>query len=78
MSNIRKVTIGTEINTQMSYSLGSKHSFFLDGQKVSREIHNIIENENSFFIYIINPEQEVQLWKKLPKNNSTTVEYVID
>jgi hypothetical protein len=79
MSNkIRKISIGTELNSLMSYSLGSKHNFYVDGQKVVREIQNITETETAYLIYLLGTENEIQLWKKLPKNNSTTVEYVID
>lgn len=79
MSNkIRKISIGTELNSLMSFSLGSKHPFYIDGEKCLREIHNIMEAEEHYMIYLINTNGEIQLWKKLPKNSSTSVEYVID
>jgi hypothetical protein len=77
-NKIRRVSVGTDMNNQMSYFLGSKHSFFIDGAKTTREIQNILETEEHYFIYLLGHDNEVQLWKKLPKNNFTTVEYVID
>jgi hypothetical protein len=77
-NKIRKISVGLDMNNQMSYFLGSKHTFYIDGDKISREIQNILEDEEHYFIYLLGENNEIQLWKKLPKNNLTTVEYVID
>lgn len=77
-NKIRRVTVGTDLNNQMSYFLGSKHSFFIDGTRTAREIQNIMETEDHFLIYLLGDNNEIQLWKKIPKNNFTTVEYIID
>jgi hypothetical protein len=78
-NKIRKITVGPDMSNQMVYSIDSKRPFFLeDGSKVLREIKTILEKEDGFFIYIASENNEIQLWKKLPKNNLTTVEYVID
>jgi hypothetical protein len=77
-NKIRRITVGLDMHNQMSYYLGSKHNFFIEKEKVTREIHNILEEEDHYLVYLLAPNNEVQLWKKLPKNNLTTVEYVID
>ncbi len=77
-NKIRRVSVGTEMNNQMSYTVGGKHTFFVDGEKTAREVRNIQETEDAYLIYLLGNDNEVQLWKKLPKNNATTVEYVID
>lgn len=77
-NKIRRVTVGTDMNNQMSYTVGGKHTFFVDNEKTTREVINIKETEDSYLIYLLGNDNEVQLWKKLPINNATTVEYVID
>jgi hypothetical protein len=77
-NKIRRITVGTDMNNQMSYTVGGKHTFFVDGEKTAREVRNIQETEDYFFIYLLGSNNEVQLWKRLPKNNMTTVEFVID
>lgn len=79
MSNkIRKISVGLDMKNQMSYSLGSKHGFTVDKERIAKEIVNIMEDEEHYLIYLLGENNEVQLWKKLPKNNLTTVEFVID
>ncbi len=77
-NKIRSITVGTDMNSQMSYRIGTRHSFRIDGEIITREVINIKEIEDSYLIYLLGNDNEVQLWKKLPKNNATTVEYVID
>lgn len=77
-NKIRKISVGLDMNNQMSYFLGSKHTFYIDGQKATKEVQNILEKEEHYFIYVLGDDNEIQLWKKLPKNNLTTIEYVID
>lgn len=77
-NKIRRVSVGLDMNNQMSYYLGSRHSFYIEGEKKTREINNIMETETHFLIYLEGENNEIQLWKKIPKNNQTTVEYIID
>jgi hypothetical protein len=77
-SKIRRVTVGLDMNNQMSYLLGAKHSVFVEDKKELRKIQNIKETDNHFLIYLEGENNEIQLWKKLPKNNMTTVEFIID
>jgi hypothetical protein len=77
-NKIRRVSVGLDMNNQMSYYLGSRHNFYIDGDKKTREINNILETETHFLIYLEGENNEIQLWKKIPKNNQTTVEYIID
>lgn len=77
-NKIRKITVGTDMKNQMVYSIDTKRMFELeDKTKVFKEIKLISEEEEHYLIYIAE-DREIQLWKKLPKNNLTTVEYVID
>lgn len=77
-NKIRKVTVGNEINNQMNYVVGSMHTFFIEGERQKREIRDIIETEDHYMIYLLGENNEVQLWKQLPKNNQTSVEFIID
>lgn len=77
-NKIRKISVGLDLNNQMNYFLGSKHTFYVDGQKIVKEVQNILEKENHYLIYVLGENNEIQLWKQLPKNNLTTVEFVID
>ncbi|HEY6143746.1 MAG TPA: hypothetical protein VIV55_10080 [Flavobacterium sp.] len=78
-SKIRRVTVGLDMNNQMSYLLGAKHSVYIDEKKELRKIKLIRETDNHFLIYLEGEVvDEAQLWKKLPKNNMTTVEFIID
>lgn len=79
MSNkIRKITVGLEMHNQMNYILDTMHNFTVEGEKQKRQIKNILEEDDSYLIYLLGENNEVQLWKKIPKNDLTTVEYVID
>ena len=88
MSNIvRRITVskvffetlpsGQVIERSMVYSVNNNHIFTIDGVRYDKKIHEIIENETHLLIYV-ESENEVQLWKKIPKNDTVTIEYLID
>lgn len=78
MSNkVRKITIGTDITKSMNYVVGGIQKLFVDKTPIVKTISEIEEKEDCFEIYL-GENGESQLWKRLPKNNETYVEYVID
>jgi len=84
MSNrIRKITIGKEPNSTMNYSLGSSQSVLIESKIQKRIISDMLLGKNPitekfvYFVYLTNGE-ETHLWKELPINDVTSLEYVID
>ena len=78
-SNIRKVSVGTNFKESMNYSVGSHHNIYIKGQDkpTNVQVCNIEETEKSYLIYV-NNKDEVHQWKKIPKNDQTSIEYYID
>ncbi|NBW35778.1 MAG: hypothetical protein EBR30_12315 [Cytophagia bacterium] len=73
--DIRKIAIGPD------YKSGAMH--YIVGQKVlgdTNEIHLIKydERKQSIKIYIINPKQEVVLWKEFSSTIPVSIEYNIN
>jgi hypothetical protein len=73
--DIRKIAVGPD------YKNGAMH--YIVGQKVlneSNEIHLIKydERKQSIKIYIINPKEEVVLWKEFSSNIPVSIEYNIN
>jgi hypothetical protein len=78
MSEIRKITVGKEIKDSVSYVCGGKPPFAKVSGMESFTITQITEKEDKLYIYVTNQKNETHLWKKLPINDSTTIEYKID
>jgi hypothetical protein len=76
-NRIRKLSIGKEVKEQFHFILGSKFPVPIDGKMTDKTISHISENENSYDIYL-KSGTEIQLWKTLPKNDITSVEFVVD
>lgn len=76
-NKIRKISIGKDIKEQFHYILNGKFPVPIDGKVVEKTISDFVENETSYDVYL-RSGNEVQLWKTLPKNDITTVEYQID
>ena len=73
--DIRKIAIGPD------YKSGAMH--YIVGQKVlneTNEIHLIKydDRKQSIKIYIINPKQEVVLWKEFSSTVPVSIEYNIN
>ena len=73
--DIRKIAIGPD------YKSGAMH--YIVGQKVlgeTNEIHLIRydDRKQSIKIYIINPKQEVVLWKEFSSTIPVSIEYNIN
>jgi len=73
--DIRKIAIGPD------YKSGAMH--YIVGQKVlndTNEIHLIKydDRKQSIKIYIINPKQEVVLWKEFSSTIPVSIEYNIN
>lgn len=73
--DIRKIAIGPD------YKSGAMH--YIVGQKVlgdTNEIHLIKydERKQSIKIYIINPKQEIVLWKEFSSTIPVSIEYNIN
>jgi hypothetical protein len=76
-NKIRRITVGLDMKNQMSYYLKGRHTIPVEDQKVTKEITLILEEEKYYLIFL-GEDHENQLWKRIPKNDLTTVEYVID
>lgn len=76
-NKIRRLCIGAEVKTQHIYFVGGEQRVFVDGKETKMIIHSIDETEKH---YLINTKinNEVQTWKKIPKNSITTEEFFID
>jgi|688.fasta_scaffold13440_3 hypothetical protein len=76
-NTIRRLCIGAEVKEQHIYFVGGQQKIFIDGKQSVITIHSIDELEKH---YLINTKvgDEIQVWKKIPKNNITTEEYFID
>lgn len=76
-NTIRRLCIGADPKNQFVYFIGGQHQLTIDDKRRTVEVVEIMESEKHFLIYI-NTGGETQLWKRLPKNDSTTVEFTID
>ena len=77
MSEIRKITVGKEIKESVSYIVGGKPPFSNLSDMKDFKIHQIVEKE-PYYLLFVSRGNESHLWKKLPMNDSTTVEYKIE
>jgi hypothetical protein len=88
-NTVRKVTVSRAVQVPdnnggyterpLNLIVGVEHTIWLDdiGTKVKRKISHIAETEKYLLVYL-GDGSESQLWKKLPKNNDTIIEYTID
>jgi len=74
---IEKLPSGQVIEKAMAYNVGSEMNIDIDGEQVKKKIYKIDETAKYLLVYLIS-NGEYQLWKKLPKNDMTSIEYVID
>ena len=81
MSNkIRKLSIGEELKERFIYEVRSDKPFLKNLKNGKLEdffLHEIIETENHFNIYLKNKD-EVHFWKKEPKTKFIAVEFFLD
>lgn len=77
---VRRVTVGHDKMNCMNYTVGSAHAIPSPDKKDPDmlTISSIEETEHFLLIYLKHGDDSVQLWKKVPKNQFTTVEYFID
>jgi hypothetical protein len=78
MSTIRKITVGKEIQNSVSYVVGGKPPFASVSEMKDFKITQIIEKDGFYLMFVSNEKNESHLWKKLPVNDSTSVEYKIE
>lgn len=86
-SIIRKITVanaitgknddGTDFSKNMIYVLGSEVTVVVDGKRIKQKIYSIDEEDGRLKIYLT-VNDEVQLWRNIPLNNETSVEYDIN
>lgn len=76
-NKIRRLLIGKEVKEQFSYNVGGEQNIFIDKKPIKILIHSIEETENHFVVNV-KFNDEIQEWKKLPKNDSVTVEFQLD
>lgn len=76
-NKIRRLLIGKEVKEQFSYNIGGEQNVFIDKKPIKIIIHSIDELEKHFVINV-KFNDEIQEWKKLPKNDITTIEFFLD
>ena len=76
-NRIRRLSIGKEVKQSFHYTVGLSIDVFIDNEEVTKKLSEIIETESSYKLYLSSSD-EIQLWKVIPKNDSTTTEYFID
>lgn len=78
MSTIRKITVGKEVQNSVSYVVGGKPPFANVAEMKDFKITQITERDGFYLMFVSNEKNESHLWKKLPVNDSTSVEYKIE
>jgi len=83
-NEIRKVSVakailienedGTSVEKSLNLIVGVEHTIYIEGKKIKRRICNIEETEKHLLIYL-EDDSASQLWKKLPKNDQTSIDY---
>lgn len=76
-NKIRRLLIGAEIKEQFSYNVGGEQNIFINNKPIKIVIHSIDELEKHFVVNV-KFNDEIQEWKKLPKNNITSQEFFLD
>lgn len=76
-NTIRRLCIGSDPKNQFVYFIGGEHKLFIEGKQRVVTVTEITQSEKNFFIYV-NTGGETQLWKEIPKNDKTTVEFLLD
>ncbi len=63
---------------RMVYQVGSSYTVKMDGKTpIKKEISEIVFDDGFYKVYVTS-DSETQLWKEIPRNFFTTVEYEID
>ena len=76
-NTIRRLCVGLDPKNQFIYSIDGEFSVKIKDKQQRISISNIEESEKHFLVYV-KVNDEVQLWKKLPKNDNTTIEFELD
>ena len=76
-NKIRRLLIGAEIKNQHVYFLDGVQKLRIDGKETNITICAIDETEKHYIVSV-KFNGEIQEWKKIPKNDITTAEYVLD
>lgn len=76
-NKIRRLLIGKEVKEQFSYNVGGEQNIYIDKKPIKITIYSIEELENHYLVNV-KFNDEIQEWKKLPKNDITTIEYFLD
>jgi len=76
-NTIRRICIGADPKNQFVYFLGGEHKLLIDGKQRVVTVESIQATEKHYLVNV-NTGGEIQLWKKLPKNDVTTEEFLLD
>jgi len=76
-NKIRRLLIGKEVKEQFSYNVGGEQNIYIDKKPIKIVIHSIDELENHYLVNV-KFNDEVQEWKKIPKNDISTTEFFLD
>jgi len=85
---IRKITVsnaitgknedGTDYSKNMIYTVNTVVTVVVDGKSEKHTISSIEESEDKRVLIYLSKDEETQLWRNLPLNSETTIEYVIN
>lgn len=76
-NKIRRLCIGAEVKNQHIYFLDGVQKLRIDGKETNVTISAIDETEKHYIVSV-KFNGEIQEWKKIPKNDITTIEYILD
>jgi len=76
-NSIRRLSIGKEVKEQFHFVVGGQQNVMIDGSVKKIAIHSIDENETNYSVNM-KIDDEVQEWKRIPKNDITHVEFTLD
>ena len=74
---IKRISIGIEIPKQFHIGVGSIFPMYVDNVRINTQITSIVATEKYYLVYT-KLNDEIQLWKRVPKNAETTEEFFID
>lgn len=76
-NTIRRLCIGADPKSQFVYFVGGEHKLYIDNKPRVVVVESIQATEKHYLINV-NTGGEIQLWKKIAKNEFITEEFLLD
>ena len=76
-NTIRRLCIGADPKNQFVYFIGGEHKIYIDSKPRTVVVDSIHATEKHYLINV-NTGGEIQLWKKIAKNEFITEEFLLD